>query len=160
MYLEHPSPAPVTVMFCLLDPSRLGWYSPSVAKHNVLHHPLLVPLNPTYTFIKNSALLFNSPQLSHGREPGVSCQDLKPHCSWSAARFFPLSLHWRAKLAVSQPNGGNGCKGRPLSGILWDEECFRANKQHVKPDGHTEVNQHAQKARCQWSPQTLTIFLI
>lgn len=55
----------VTFWFCPLDPSSLGWYGPSRAKHEVLHHPLLVSLNPTYTFRNDATLLLNSPQLSH-----------------------------------------------------------------------------------------------
>lgn len=79
----------VTFWFCPLDPSRLGWHGPSIAKHEVLHHPLLVSLNPTYTFRNDAALLLNSPQLSHVVEKAMCILlSSEPHFLWCDTFFF------------------------------------------------------------------------
>lgn len=73
----------------------------------VLYHPLLVSLNPTYPFGNNTAFSLKFSPLFHGRKLCVSCQDPKPHFSWCDMMFLPhafpeelsmLSASWMAVL--------------------------------------------------------------
>ena len=87
---------------------KLGLIQPLSSWAQVLHHPLLVSLNPTHPFGNNTELLLNFSPPSHGRKPCVSCQDPQPHFSWCNMMFSPhafpeelnmLSASWMAVLA-------------------------------------------------------------